>query len=249
MSLDRDGKTLIVVAALVMSLLLGINYMVSNEPDNSWIVWIIGLLVLALLVWLWMRRDDVEARKSAAGAAEKAARAAEAAHSIAEKAAAAARPEESTRAEARVEPAPERSTPAAPPPPPAAPAEPLAGPEAESRPPAKAPAEPAKPPAAPEKEPAPQPAAAAAETPDAPDDLTRIEGVGPKYRDALIAAGLDTFEKIAAADEERFVEIIREAGMRRPGSVGSWAEQAALAARRDWEGLEALQKKLSGGRR
>lgn len=80
-------------------------------------------------------------------------------------------------------------------------------------------------------------------------DLTRIEGIGPKYRDALIEAGLRRFEDIAASSEEQLTEIIREAGMRKPPSVGTWVKQAGFAARKDWNGLDKLQKELVGGRR
>lgn len=81
------------------------------------------------------------------------------------------------------------------------------------------------------------------------DDLTVIEGIGPKYRDALHAASVTSFTQIAALTDEALTEIIRNAGMRRPASVPSWAEQAALAAKNDWEGLARLQESLTGGRK
>jgi len=33
------------------------------------------------------------------------------------------------------------------------------------------------------------------------DDLTRVEGIGPKMNDALLAAGIRTFEELEAASE------------------------------------------------
>lgn len=83
----------------------------------------------------------------------------------------------------------------------------------------------------------------------ASDDLTRIEGVGPKMSQALIDAGLDTFAKIAGASEDDLRTAVEAAGMRLAPSVGTWAEQASFAAKGDWDGLQALQQKLEGGRR
>lgn len=80
-------------------------------------------------------------------------------------------------------------------------------------------------------------------------DLTRIEGIGPKYRDALIAAGVTTFAQLAEMSVERLVEIAEGAGMRRAASMETWAEQAQLAADREWEALDKLQDKLNAGRR
>jgi len=109
--------------------------------------------------------------------------------------------------------------------------------------------------APPAKEAAP---AAKAETPaapkptagsDEPDDLQRVEGIGPKYADALIAAGISTFEAVAASSVEELEAAAKAYGMRRSASMATWAEQAALAAKADWDGLDALQEELSGGRR
>lgn len=81
-----------------------------------------------------------------------------------------------------------------------------------------------------------------------PDDLTRVEGIGPKYRDALVAAGIDTFGKLADTSPEGLEKVIRDAGMRRPASMVTWQAQAALAARNDWAALAELQSQLKGGR-
>ncbi|PJF23429.1 MAG: hypothetical protein CUN56_01035 [Phototrophicales bacterium] len=82
-----------------------------------------------------------------------------------------------------------------------------------------------------------------------PDDLTKIEGVGPKYRDALVAAGITTFAALAAASLEDIQAAAAAAGMRNAASMETWAEQAAYAAKGDWDGLAELQEKLQGGRR
>ncbi len=83
---------------------------------------------------------------------------------------------------------------------------------------------------------------------DGPDDLTKIEGIGPKMAQALIAAGLDTFEKVAAASIADFQAAILAAKMNFAPSAESWAEQAGYAARGDWHGLSALQDTLISGR-
>lgn len=85
--------------------------------------------------------------------------------------------------------------------------------------------------------------------PDTPDDLTLIEGIGPKYRDALIAAGITTYAQLAETSQEILEQAAEDAGLRRAASMETWREQATLAARGDWEALEKLQESLSGGRR
>lgn len=81
------------------------------------------------------------------------------------------------------------------------------------------------------------------------DDLTVIEGIGKKMSQALIAAGIDTFEKLANASNEALQQAVEAAGMRLAPSLGTWAEQAGYAAKGDWDGLQAFQNTLSGGRR
>jgi predicted flap endonuclease-1-like 5' DNA nuclease len=95
----------------------------------------------------------------------------------------------------------------------------------------------------------PKPASASAPKASATDDLTRIEGIGPKYQDALNASGIATFAQVANSNEAALTDIVRNAGMRRPVSIVSWAQQATLAAKGDWTALEKLQDSLTGGRR
>jgi len=84
---------------------------------------------------------------------------------------------------------------------------------------------------------------------DEPDDLTKVEGIGPKYSAALISAGIATFSQLAESSMETLEKIVSDAGMRRPRSIETWAEQAELAAKGDWDALEKLQDELDGGRR
>lgn len=78
------------------------------------------------------------------------------------------------------------------------------------------------------------------------DDLKRIEGIGPVYEKVLKDAGIATFEQLAATPVERLREIFND---RRLADPSSWPEQAALAARGDWDALENLRGRLRGGRR
>jgi uracil permease len=80
-----------------------------------------------------------------------------------------------------------------------------------------------------------------------PDDLTRIEGVGPKISSVLNAAGITTFAQLARTDVARLQQILSDADLRL-ADPGSWPEQARLAAAGDWAALETLQDKLTGGR-
>ena len=83
-----------------------------------------------------------------------------------------------------------------------------------------------------------------------PDDLTKIEGIGPKINGILQTAGIQTFAQLAEATGERLQEILEAAGDRyRLAEPDTWPEQAALAAREAWDELAKLQEELSGGRR
>lgn len=94
---------------------------------------------------------------------------------------------------------------------------------------------------------APAPAKPARKAKPAGDDLTVIEGVGPKMSAALVAAGLDTYEKIAASDETTLRMAIEAAGMRLSPQLPTWAEQARMAAAGQWDELKQYQDEL--GRR
>ena len=67
----------------------------------------------------------------------------------------------------------------------------------------------------------------AEESPPAPDDLRRIEGIGPKISSVLQAAGIRTFVQLAETDIAQLKDILRDAGIR--ANPGTWPEQASLA--------------------
>lgn len=83
--------------------------------------------------------------------------------------------------------------------------------------------------------------------PPAPDDLTIIEGIGPKIAQILNSAGITTFSQLAATDVSRLNEILDQAHLAM-SDPGSWPEQARLAAAGDQASLQALQDRLKGGR-
>jgi NADH-quinone oxidoreductase subunit I len=82
-----------------------------------------------------------------------------------------------------------------------------------------------------------------------PDDLTRVEGIGPKISELLQAAGISTFAALANTEVSKLQQILTEAGPSFSlASPGTWPEQARLAAAGQWDELKALQDRLLGGR-
>jgi F-type H+-transporting ATPase subunit gamma len=81
------------------------------------------------------------------------------------------------------------------------------------------------------------------------DDLTRLEGIGPKIAGILRAAGIDTFNKLAAKTETEIQDVLLAGGLKPlPPTFKTFSQQAALAASGDWDGLKALQDTLTAGR-
>ena len=168
--------------ALVAAVAFGFNVLVVPNTDRNFIALALGLLLVAVLLWIWVRRDALaEKRGQAMKAAQDAARHAEALAKQARE-----------QAEAALE-------------------------------------------------------SAAAK--DEPDDLCKIDGIGPVYQQLLRDAGLETFADIASRSQAELAAIIKAAGKPRPASIETWAEQAAYAAKGDWEGLQKFQDSLDSGRR
>ena len=84
--------------------------------------------------------------------------------------------------------------------------------------------------------------------PAEPEDLSRIEGIGPKINAVLQEAGITTYSQLSKTDVNQLRIILKEAGLSR-FNPETWQEQASLAAKGDWDGLAALQEELKGGRR
>ncbi|MBT8321460.1 MAG: 30S ribosomal protein S2 [Eudoraea sp.] len=80
------------------------------------------------------------------------------------------------------------------------------------------------------------------------DDLTKIEGIGPKGAEALVNAGLDSFEKLSGAKADAIKEILTEASSRMAHlDPTSWPKQAKMAADGDWDKLKDWQDKAKAG--
>ena len=81
------------------------------------------------------------------------------------------------------------------------------------------------------------------------DDLTKIEGIGPKISELLKNDGIASFADLAAAEEARLQKILDDAGSRyQMHEPDTWPEQAQLAADGKWDELNKLQEELQGGR-
>jgi predicted flap endonuclease-1-like 5' DNA nuclease len=80
-----------------------------------------------------------------------------------------------------------------------------------------------------------------------PDDLTQLAGIGPKSARALTRAGITTYAALAKANESQLRRALLEADMLAPADIGTWPSQAGYAAKGDWQGLSAYNKKQSQG--
>ncbi len=93
---------------------------------------------------------------------------------------------------------------------------------------------------------APAPKKAAAPKKAKADDLKKIEGIGPKIAETLVAGGIATFADLAKAKPAKISEIIE--GVRGNHIPDTWPQQAKLAADGKWDELKELQDKLDGGK-
>jgi hypothetical protein len=80
------------------------------------------------------------------------------------------------------------------------------------------------------------------------DDLTIIEGIGPKVVKVLKKEGIASFSDLAHAKAADVQSALDAAGLQMMNPEG-WIDQAKLAAKGDWEALEKLKGKLKGGRK
>jgi len=82
------------------------------------------------------------------------------------------------------------------------------------------------------------------------DDLTVIEGIGPKLQLLLNQYGIFTYRQLAETDVLRLKEVLSNAGpqlaMHDPGT---WPSQANLAANDQWDTLKSVQGFLKGGKK
>jgi predicted flap endonuclease-1-like 5' DNA nuclease len=71
----------------------------------------------------------------------------------------------------------------------------------------------------------------------APDDLTQLNGIGPRIASILSDGGVTTYDELQHTDPAELRRIIAQGGALPPSSLDSWPTQASYAARGDWQGL------------
>jgi len=80
------------------------------------------------------------------------------------------------------------------------------------------------------------------------ENLTKIEGIGPKAAEALTNAGIDSYAKLSKSKPEKVKEILAEASSRMAHlDPASWPKQAKMAADGKWDELKEWQDKAKAG--
>ena len=74
------------------------------------------------------------------------------------------------------------------------------------------------------------------------DDLTVVDGIGPKIEEQLRANGADSFIKIACLSVDDLLDILDRGGPSfRFANPECWPQQASLAAQNRWKELKQIQ--------
>jgi predicted flap endonuclease-1-like 5' DNA nuclease len=81
-----------------------------------------------------------------------------------------------------------------------------------------------------------------------PDDLTLLEGIGPKVNSILASAGITSFSQLAETDVNKLKEILDAAGFKYMDPT-TWPDQARFLAEGKNEDFEKLVSSLKGGRK
>jgi len=81
------------------------------------------------------------------------------------------------------------------------------------------------------------------------DDLTAIEGVGPKISSLLHEAGIETWRSLSITPVAKLQQVLSKAGKRyQLADPSTWPKQAEMAADARWDDLKEYQKFLKGGK-
>ncbi len=82
----------------------------------------------------------------------------------------------------------------------------------------------------------------------ASDDLTKIEGIGPKAAEALTAAGIATYADLGKSTIKAVQKVLDESDGKFGAMVPkTWPKQAKLAAADKWDELKKWQDEMDGG--
>ncbi len=79
------------------------------------------------------------------------------------------------------------------------------------------------------------------------DDLTIIEGIGPKIEKLLKQAGITSYSQLSTASADRLQHILHQAGLQLHDAT-TWPRQALMARDGKWEELKLWQQQLDGGK-
>jgi len=81
------------------------------------------------------------------------------------------------------------------------------------------------------------------------NDLTIIEGIGPKIQELFNNHGINTWKELSESSIEKCQEALDSGGERfKVHNPGTWPEQAVMAYKGNWEDLLKWQDDLDGGK-
>ena len=82
------------------------------------------------------------------------------------------------------------------------------------------------------------------------DDLTKIEGIGPKIEQLLNADGMRSYKDMVDGGVEKIQAVLDKAGpLYKVHDPMTWTKQAELAADGKWDELYQMQSQLKGGKK
>ncbi len=81
------------------------------------------------------------------------------------------------------------------------------------------------------------------------NDLTVVEGIGPKIKELFHNNNIATWADLANCTVEKCQEILKSGGKRfEIHKPGTWPKQAEMAAKGEWQKLKDWQDQLNGGK-
>ena len=81
------------------------------------------------------------------------------------------------------------------------------------------------------------------------NDLTVVEGIGPKIKELFHNHNVTTWADLANCTIEKCKEVLKSGGKRfEIHKPGTWPKQAEMAAKGEWQKLKDWQDQLDGGK-